>query len=132
MSDNQNGQNFFDKYINTPDQSYAYDPQDIQHNKVWAALSYVGILWILPLLVNGGHSPYARFHANQGLILFVAAIVAEIVAFFVSWIPLIGTIVSWVLQVLMVAYMVLGIINGATGKVKTLPFIGNLFHALDR
>ena len=46
--------NDFNDFMNTPDDTGMYDTQDIQTNKVWAALSYVGILFILPLLVNGG------------------------------------------------------------------------------
>ena len=59
--------NDFNDFMNTPDDTGMYDTQDIQTNKVWAALSYVGILFILPLLVNGGQSRYAKYHANQGL-----------------------------------------------------------------
>ena len=57
--------NDFNDFMNTPDDTGMYDTQDIQTNKVWAALSYVGILFILPLLVNGGQSRYAKYHANQ-------------------------------------------------------------------
>lgn len=64
--------NDFNDFMNTPDDTGMYDTQDIQTNKVWAALSYVGILFILPLLVNGGQSRYAKYHANQGFILFLA------------------------------------------------------------
>ena len=67
--------NDFNDFMNTPDDTGMYDTQDIQTNKVWAALSYVGILFILPLLVNGGQSRYAKYHANQGFILFLANIV---------------------------------------------------------
>ena len=46
----------FNDFMNTQDDSMLYDTQDVQNNKIWAALSYVGILFILPLLVNGGQS----------------------------------------------------------------------------
>ena len=51
----------FNDFMNTQDDSMLYDTQDVQNNKIWAALSYVGILFILPLLVNGGQSCMAGF-----------------------------------------------------------------------
>ncbi len=130
MSNQSN--DFYEKYINTPDQSYEYDTQDIHDNKVWAALSYLGILFILPLLVNGGKSRYGRFHANQGLILFLADLVCSIAGEILSWIPFIGTILQFILSIAVLLLMILGIYNAVTGKVKTLPFIGELFHAFDK
>lgn len=44
----------FNDFMNTQDDSMLYDTQDVQNNKIWAALSYVGILFILPLLVTAG------------------------------------------------------------------------------
>ena len=77
-------------FMNTPDDTGMYDTQDIQTNKVWAALSYVGILFILPLLVNGGQSRYAKYHANQGFILFLANIVVGIASAILGKIPVLG------------------------------------------
>ena len=59
----------FKDMLNTPDNSSMYDTQDIQDNKIWGALSYLGILFFLPLVVNGGSSKFGRFHANQAFIL---------------------------------------------------------------
>ena len=50
--------NDFNDFMNTPDDTGMYDTQDIQTNKVWAALSYVGILFILPLI--GGPVSYTH------------------------------------------------------------------------
>ena len=98
--------NDFNDFMNTPDDTGMYDTQDIQTNKVWAALSYVGILFILPLLVNGGQSRYAKYHANQAL--------------------------SALLSLASLALMIIGIINAANGKAKQLPLIGGLFHVFDK
>ena len=50
----------FEDYLNTPDNSMMYDTQDIEENKPWAILSYIAVLWILPLFVNGGCSKFGR------------------------------------------------------------------------
>ena len=86
--------NDFNDFMNTPDDTGMYDTQDIQTNKVWAALSYVGILFILPLLVNGGQSRYAKYHANQGFILFLANIVVGIASAILGKIPVLGAALS--------------------------------------
>lgn len=122
----------FNDFMNTQDDSMLYDTQDVQTNKIWAALSYVGILFILPLLVNGGQSRYAKYHANQGFILFLLNIVIGIVNAILGNIPVLGAIVSVLLSLASLALMILGIINAVNGKAKQLPLIGGLFHVFDK
>lgn len=124
--------NDFNEFMNTPDDTGMYDTQDIQTNKIWAALSYVGILFILPLLVNGGQSRYAKYHANQGLILFLADIVVGIANAILGLIPVLGGILSALLDLALLALMILGIINAVNGKAKQLPLIGGLLHVFDK
>lgn len=124
--------NDFNDFMNTPDDTGMYDTQDIQTNKVWAALSYVGILFILPLLVNGGQSRYAKYHANQGFILFLTNIVAGIASAILGKIPVLGAVLSALLSLASLALMIIGIINAANGKAKQLPLIGGLFHVFDK
>lgn len=122
----------FNDYLNTPDHSMMYDTQDIQDNKIWAALSYVGILFILPLLINGGNSKYGKFHANQGFILFLADIICSLATLVIGWIPFVGDFIRVILSLAVLALMILGIVNAATGKAKELPFIGGLLHVFDK
>ena len=122
----------FNDFMNTQDDSMLYDTQDVQNNKIWAALSYVGILFILPLLVNGGQSRYAKYHANQGFILFLADIVAGIVGGILGKIPVLGGILSALISLATLALMIIGILNAANGKAKQLPLIGNLLHVFDK
>lgn len=118
--------------LNTPDNSSMYDTQDIQDNKVWAALAYLGVLFFLPLVVNNGQSRYGRFHANQGFILLLFDIVATIVSGILAQIPLIGGLLSALVSLLSLALMIIGIINAANGKAKELPVIGGLLHVFDK
>lgn len=126
------GNNFYERYINTPDHSYEYDTQDIQDNKIFAILAYLWILFFLPLVVNGGQSRYGRFHANQGFILFLTSIVLAIAGAILGAIPFLGAVCQAILSLADLALVVLGIYNAATGKVKTLPFVGQLFHVFDK
>ena len=45
------------------------------NDKIFGILGYIGILWLIPLCA--GKTEFCRFHANQGLVLFLACIVLE-------------------------------------------------------
>ena len=67
-------------------------PQAIsQDDKVYAALSYLWILALVPLLTKRDRE-YVQFHARQGFVLFLA----EFIIFLVSMIPLLGYLVGFV------------------------------------
>ncbi len=51
------------------------DP-DVEANRFMAALSYVWILCLIPLLLRR-QSKFAQFHAKQGLILFIFGIIVS-------------------------------------------------------
>ena len=46
---------------------------DIKENKAMAVLSYIGILFLIPLFA-AKNSPYARFHVRQGATLFALSL----------------------------------------------------------
>ncbi|MDR0349065.1 MAG: hypothetical protein LBH90_06200 [Tannerella sp.] len=97
---------------------------DIANNKVMAILAYFGILFIVPLLA-AKDSPFARFHANQGLVLFIGYIVVYIFCYIVLMIsPTIGLIANSLLFLGLFVLAILGIINAAKGEMKELPVIG--------
>lgn len=102
------------------------------NDKVYGILSYIGILVLVPLLA--GKSQFARFHANQGLVLFIADIVLGAVIGIsvgvLSLIPfvgiVIGSILSGVLGLAIFILMIMGIVNAANGEMKPLPVIGGI------
>ena len=57
-----------DKITNTADYTDSFHPQDIAQNKAMAILAYLGILVLIPIFA-AKNSAFAKFHANQGLIL---------------------------------------------------------------
>lgn len=94
-------------------------------NKLLAAISYVWILCIVTILC-AKEDAFARYHANQGLVLLIANIAAVIVGFILGFIPVIGGIISWVISIALFVLMILGIINAVKGEMKPLPFIGGI------
>ena len=119
----------FQNLNNTADTTSQFDPQDITNNKVMAILAYFGILVLIPIFA-AKESKFARFHANQGLILFIGCIaiylvqsvLLAILPFRIWW--LISIIVSIVALVIFVL-AIIGIVNAAQGKAKELPLVGS-------
>ncbi len=107
----------FNEFNNTADTTSEYDAQDIEKNKVMALLAY--ILFFIPLLA-AKDSKFARFHTNQGLVLFLGGIIASVVAV----IPVIGWIVAPIAGLVITVLAVIGIINALNGRAKELPVIG--------
>jgi uncharacterized membrane protein len=115
------------------------DP-DVQRNKGMAVLAY--ILFLIPL-VAAPNSKYARYHANQGLLLFILLIVVCVAVailaggkFLAGWvlggIPILDwffwcglSILQPALLVGWLALMIAGIINAANGLKKPLPGVGH-------
>ena len=56
---------------NTPDSTADFDSRDIAENKGITVLSYLGPLVFVPMFARK-NSKFARFHANQGLVLLIA------------------------------------------------------------
>lgn len=102
---------------NTADTTAEYDAQDIEKNKVMALLAY--IIFLIPLLA-AKDSKFARFHTNQGLVLFLGGIISSVVAV----IPVIGWIIAPIAGLVITVLAVIGIINALNGKAKELPVIG--------
>ena len=120
------------------------DPvQDWQANKVYGILAYIGFLVLVTIFAAPKESRYSRFHANQGLILFIIEVVIGIVfgiisavgaasgpIFFLSG-AFIGVIViRTLLMIGCIVLAILGIINAAKGIQKPLPVIGSI-HILN-
>ncbi len=124
------------EFLNTPE--IAVDSEDADKNKVFGVLSYFGILWLVGLLA-APDSKYAKFHANQGLVLFLAEIVLNIVVAILAAIfgiighglGVLSSILYGVVELASIGMMVFGIVYAAKGMAKELPLIGKL-HLLDK
>ncbi len=97
-----------------------FNAEDVEKNKTMAGLAY--ILFFLPLM-SCPDSAYAKFHANQSLVLLLVSIAGNIV---LSFIPFIGWMLVLVFRLLVFALFVFGMINGFSGKGQSLPVIGQI------
>ncbi|MDR0222042.1 MAG: hypothetical protein LBI38_00690 [Oscillospiraceae bacterium] len=123
----------FDNFMNTEDSTGEFSADDIKSNYGVAAVSYLPILFIIPLAM-APDSKFARFHANQGIVLFIFEIVFGLifgtVKFILGVIPWIGGLLAWIVGAvfgfLIIAFVVAGIVNAANGRAKKLPVIGGM------
>lgn len=124
------------EFLNTPE--VEVDSEDASKNKVFGILSYLGILWLVGLIA-ASDSRYAKFHANQGLVLFLAEIAVNIVLAIIAVIcgvighglGILSSLLYFVVELATIGCVVFGIIYAAKGKAKELPLIGKL-HLLDK
>lgn len=94
------------------------DPEDAGSNKLMGILAYLGVLVLIPLFA-AKESKFVRFHVNQGLILLICSVV--------SW--FVGTLssgLSWLLNIAIAVFAVIGIINVVKGEAKELPLVGKV------
>lgn len=121
------------------EEKIVFNTEDVNGNKVFGILAYIGILFLVPLFA-AKDSQYARFHTNQGLVLFIAEVILNIAAkivigiFSVASLGLLAVPISIVLNLVVwafsVGFMILGIVNACSGEAKVLPVIVKLrFYA---
>ena len=116
----------FNEFNNTADTTAEYDKNDIQQNKVMALLSYFSWLVLIPIFA-AKESKFARFHANQGLVLAIAEIICWVAFGILARLPIIGGlfgIVESLFSLVCLVFAIIGIVNVANGKAKELPVVG--------
>lgn len=95
-----------------------YTPEDIEKNKTMAGLSY--LLFFLPL-ITCPESGYAKFHANQSLLLLIVGIAGNVI---LGIIPVIGWMLMPIFGIGVLILAIMGLVNGFGGGAKRLPLIG--------
>ncbi len=117
---------------NTADTTAEFDPADIEQNKVLALFAYLSLLVLIPIFA-APKSKFARFHANQGLVLviieiawWIIQVILTSILFAISWrLLFIATLLSLV-NIVFLVLAIIGIYNAVTGKAKELPVIGKI------
>lgn len=82
-------------------------------SNLMAALSYVWVLSIVMLFIKKDDE-FVKFHAKQGLILFIAS--------FVGVIPFFG----WFIWLIVVVLDIVGFIKALSGEKFKIPVVGDL------
>lgn len=94
-----------------------YTPEDIEKNKVVAAIAYA--IFFVPLLVDKD-SEFGKFHANQGLLLLIVSLLGNAIL----TVSIVGILLLPVLNIILLVLFIMGVINAINGEAKDLPVIG--------
>jgi len=92
-----------------------------ENDKLMGILAYLGVLVVVPLFA-GGNSKFVKYHANQGLVLFSAMILTNIL-----WVvPFLGWMAAPAVGFLLLVLAIMGIVNVVNNEMKPLPIIGGI------
>jgi uncharacterized membrane protein len=125
---------------------YANYQQDASANKVFGILSYLFCLCFISIFAAPKESHYSRYHANQGLVLFIFELAGMIVFGIITTIIAASSMATFytyggvgafagfgavgVIQniygIATTVLAIIGIINAAQGNEKPLPIIGGI------
>lgn len=113
-------------------------PPEIEEGKTLAAIGYLWILFLVPLLAKK-ENEFCQFHGKQGAVLFGAEIVGAIVLFVLSFIiglvPCAGLIISTILWIAFfgcaVGFSIWGLVKALQGEYWKMPGIAPLAEKLN-
>ena len=66
-----------DFFFKTNDETEKFKEDDIDKSAFFAPISYLGILFFVPLLIRP-NSAFAKYHANQGLVLLLTELAVNV------------------------------------------------------
>lgn len=96
---------------------------------IMAVIAY--ILFFIPLLTEDKKDPFVRYHVRQGLALFALAIVIFLFnGMIYNIFPLsmwyFARLISWLLNIAVLVFFILGVKNALSHKEEPLPLIGKI------
>lgn len=110
-----------------------------QNTKLLAGIGYLGILFIIPLILAGqdqykNQADFLKYHANQGLVLLITEIALGILTSFLgtaflftfSALSFIGFMLWPAVWIIGIIFLILGFMNAMNGEKKPLPVIGGI------
>lgn len=115
---------------NTEPISESNVPQEVakdtpeEKNTGMAIVAY--IIFFIPLLTESKNDPFVKFHVKQGLVLFLGWVAVAAL----SYVPVVMHF-AWILNLGLLVFMVIGIMNAVSGKKTPLPYIGHFAEKFD-
>lgn len=104
--------------MNHKETDYIPPQKDMQEDRLFAAIGYLGILCLVPLLLKKD-SAFAQHHGKQGLVILMVWL-----ALWVGMIvPILGQIVWTLGSIALLILIILGMVNALQGKMWDMPFL---------
>ncbi len=93
--------------------------------KFLSFISYLGILCLVPLIINRDDE-YVAFHARQGLVLWIWGVLA----IFGLYVPVLGPMFFSVSALLIMIFSIIGLLSVVLTRAWKIPVIGDWAEAL--
>jgi len=94
-------------------------PTNISEKSLYGALSYISIFCLVPILMKK-KDEFVRFHARQGLMLFLV----EVGIWIISVLPIFGGIIYTLGMLICGIISLAGVVQVLMGKKWKIPVIG--------
>lgn len=112
------------------DDSASFTKEEIESGKGLSIISYISALSLISYFVEKENN-YVKYHAKQGLNLFIIEIIGDIALYILSticgwYLRFIPNILSTVFGICVFALSIIGIINVCNGKAKELPIVNKI------
>ena len=93
--------------------------------KLFAFLAtFLSIVGFVIALVARKNDEYVMFYAKQSLVIFIIGAVAGVIQSIISFIPIIGWIISFALFVIVILIWVMSWMFAVSGEKKEVPIVG--------
>jgi uncharacterized membrane protein len=102
----------------------------LDNDKLWSILSYIPLLFLIPLVAVPNRSSFVNYHINQGIILTLIVIAGNFGLELLPWWFKIVGLVIWALNLFSLTLAIVGIKNVLEKKTIPLPLVGKLFTFL--
>ena len=118
------------KLLETDDYTSSFTKEEIDKGKAFSLVGYFWILFFIPLLIKD--NKYCKFHANQGLNLFIFSLLGGILVTILSMgfdalsLNIVSIILKVLFSILILFLLIIGVYNVLINKSKELPIIGNI------
>jgi uncharacterized membrane protein len=112
------------------------DAKEIEEGKTYAAIGYISILFLVPLLAAKNNA-FAQFHAKQSIVLTTGTVVAFVILwimwFMFAFIPVVGWAMCLIIYLVVMAlcigwlvFMIIGFVKALQGEYWKMPLFADL------
>lgn len=107
-----------------------FTEKDIEEHKALAAIGYLFILFLVPLL-GAKKSAFAQHHARQGLAVALIGVVVMSINTLIGWVPILGWLLAMVLSLGWAILVIIGIVKAISGASWEVPVLGKWAAGLE-
>ncbi len=111
------------------DFSKDYTDKEKSEGMFFGILSYISVLCLIPYFLEDKNN-FVKFHAKQGLNLFLLEVIvgvsASILVFLLLFLGFAIVLVRNIIECVFFVVSIMGIIDAATGKARELPIVNKI------